>query len=414
MQPLKLIILGDYWDSQIYKGRLYIWDMDNIVYIYDWERFVGNLAEDTYLKLPFTCAFSRGDLLYQPSDISQLIFEDVEIKQILERKFQAIAQRELVFSRHELSPYLIGEQDSPFDNIHDDSTIYNDAIFAITDSGLYNVATHKPKRQRYKIDKNPSKIWDGLGTSIQAGKSVLAIASGSEGLFEYNFNNKIEPKQISKRHTLFANWAFASIYGSSDIQPSYLAAFRWREQEREENLLGARILLHSKYIREFSSIMTEEKIFNQLDHEVGLSWGRQEKLYRASKNSLEVVHFTQKKIGSEEKEESPFEVIGTYPLNMSLSSNSEQVIAGGVSYFGVIVELEKGLMVIESTGSIMYIPGPITRWRVFPRSVRYENQLHVILDDRLEIHSFNNDYFVNQRNKIIGLEYHAHKISSKK
>ena len=48
---------------------------------------------------------------------------------------------------------------------------------------------------------------------------------------------------------------------------------------------------------------------------------------------------------------------------------------------------------------------PVVRWRVFPRSKHYVNHLHVILDDRIEIYSFNNDYFVDQRSKKAGIGF---------
>lgn len=41
-------------------------------------------------------------------------------------------------------------------------------------------------------------------------------------------------------------------------------------------------------------------------------------------------------------------------------------------------------------------------------------QFHVILDDWIEIYSFNNDYFVDQREKIAGMEYAGNKVTGKK
>ena len=39
------------------------------------------------------------------------------------------------------------------------------------------------------------------------------------------------------------------------------------------------------------------------------------------------------------------------------------------------------------------------------RSLNYENHLHVILDDKIEIHSFNQDYFLNQEEKKMGIQF---------
>ena len=62
-----------------------------------------------------------------------------------------------------------------------------------------------------------------------------------------------------------------------------------------------------------------------------------------------------------------------------------------------------------SDGSYYNIPGEISRVRVFPRSFNYENHLHVIHDNKLEIYSFNNDYFVDQKSKDFGFAYRVPK-----
>lgn len=41
-------------------------------------------------------------------------------------------------------------------------------------------------------------------------------------------------------------------------------------------------------------------------------------------------------------------------------------------------------------------------WRVFPKSQDYLNQLHIIYEDQLVIHSFTQDYFVDQKAKLAG------------
>jgi hypothetical protein len=68
----------------------------------------------------------------------------------------------------------------------------------------------------------------------------------------------------------------------------------------------------------------------------------------------------------------------------------------------MIIELERALLVILSTGEQIVVPGEPVNWKIFPRSRFYENQLHVAYGDRFEIYSFNQDYFVDQAAKTIG------------
>ncbi len=91
--------------------------------------------------------------------------------------------------------------------------------------------------------------------------------------------------------------------------------------------------------------------------------------------------------------------------NLNLQAWKGKVIGGGTSYYGTIVECENALVVLLSNGQTKTIEGPITRWRVYPRSKNYQNHLHVIKDDRIEIYSFNQDYFLDQNEKLIGLEH---------
>lgn len=92
------------------------------------------------------------------------------------------------------------------------------------------------------------------------------------------------------------------------------------------------------------------------------------------------------------EENKTFQYLDHYKKNIN-----KEIISGSAAYFGNIVEFYDGLWVIRSDGEITKVNKPVTRWRIFPRSINYENQLHVILDDRLDIYSFNHDYFIPDR-----------------
>lgn len=58
-----------------------------------------------------------------------------------------------------------------------------------------------------------------------------------------------------------------------------------------------------------------------------------------------------------------------------------------------------------SDDTLITFPEAVARWRVYPRSKRYENHLHVIYEDRLTVYSYNHDYFVDQAYKVKGIQY---------
>lgn len=405
MQPIKLTIQGDFWDSQIYKNRLYMWDMDNSLRVYDWEGLIEGLAQDD-LRLPLVCAFSRGDLLYRFSDLS-VIFEDPEVRMLLKGRFDLASRQDWNLSLHYLEQFVIGTEDSPFGVLHDDSAIYNDDIYALTDLGLYAANIKGHTRRNYSSAEKARKLWDGLGNSMQVGvgNATLAIAAGDDGLFDFPLWSYDEPKPVSKHHTLFANWAFASIYGSSDMAPGYLAEFYVRRRDDR----GSAPPGYPKQIREFAGIVDEEEIFESArranaEREL-LSWGSQEKLYLVTPRWVDVVQFDQKNVSESRRGRSPFQSLGKVELPEVTPGGTGHPIAGGVAHFGLIIEYEHSLLVVMNDGESYAIPGPITQWRVFPRSVRYRNHLHVILEDCIEIYSFNNDYVADQGRKMMGIQY---------
>src|SRR5688572_176576 len=45
MQPVKLSISGQWWDSHIYAGRLYLFGQDGSLTAVDWDRLISDLAD---------------------------------------------------------------------------------------------------------------------------------------------------------------------------------------------------------------------------------------------------------------------------------------------------------------------------------------------------------------------------------
>ena len=80
-----------------------------------------------------------------------------------------------------------------------------------------------------------------------------------------------------------------------------------------------------------------------------------------------------------------------------------EIISADSSLFGVVIEKENGLLIINSSLESQFLEGEPVNWRVFPRSINYTNQLHVVYEDALHIYSFNHDYFVDQSTKKMGI-----------
>lgn len=412
MHPLKVSIPGDFIDCQIYRGRLYLWTSDGCVKVYDWDKLISLTNAYQHEEFMMRVGFLEGNLLYK-SGINVLL-DDYDFLTLFQTKLTSLSEAEHQLDYLEIDKALICTQDFQSNLEPIDTTILSNTLYYVTDIGLYKSDVHFPKKYKTQL-RNEKKLWDCPLFSLMANSfGQIALSAGDEGLFELNnFNaeyldNKpvnisgdsrflldsnihmtdIPPiYHISKKHSTFANYSFANIYSSSSIESSYIALFEWIEQQD----------IPDKKTRKYFAEYYDAEIFNS-NNQHHISWGNQEKLYMVSNNEIRIVRSHGLNRGFEKSDmfEEPKIVLQTW---------KGEVIAAGSAYFGVVLECENALVVLLSNGETYSIPGPITKWRTYPRSHNYENHLHVIFDDKITIYSFNNDYFVNQKSKDFGVEF---------
>jgi len=384
MQPLRLLIPGRYWDSHIYAGRLYLFGLEGDIRSIDWDSLIGKWNIRDELKIALVCAFLRSDYLYG-QDLQDL-FQDREIRNIIARKFRDLAEENLYATPRQLSHHIIGHQDNPCPFPHADTEIYHQNLYVGGPSGL--VRTTCNKKRKYPISTRPEKIWDAPVLGISASYGSIALAAGEEGLFELDINGtgynpnrdtSNEPKPLVDNPCCDCNWAYYSIFASSD-ESGFLASYTKRMDDT-----------HDSYPkRQFEGVRKAEDIFGSL----GYSWGVQDKLCQAVENGIRVVRYQP----WTPKLEDRLKHLGT----VSLASWKGSVISASVATFGVVIELENAIVIYPSSGDPITLFGEPVNWRTFPRSKHYENQLHIIYEDRLEILSFNHDYLINQEEKLLG------------
>jgi hypothetical protein len=154
--------------------------------------------------------------------------------------------------------------------------------------------------------------------------------------------------------------------------------------------------------RRFERLVEEQEIF----HNSGYSWGNRDRLYQAVQGSVRVSRYLPDwgRKGPDARDGGPaIQYLG----EIQLEAWKGQVISGGVCLFGIVIECENAMVIVPSDGNTLTLPGEPINWRVFPRSKHYENQLHLVYEDGLEIYSFNQDYLVDQTEKRLGFSYYA-------
>jgi len=399
MQPIKLVIQGDFWDSQMYTGRLHLWTMNGQLITINWDNYIKSLMEKHNNPFAIECAFRDSRYLYE-NDFTSL-FQDEEIKRIVLSKFDNLSELKVSTSISELSDFIYGTQNNPFKELPTDTDIHLNKLFAALGDGLWCSSANR-NNLKFPISSKPVKLWDCPLLALNAKSKNVALSAGDEGLFQYEISNKnfFESKYpqlnqveddiyiINNKNSLFCNWSGTSIYSSSYNGNSYMAAFGWKQDEVNK----------AYYNRVFKKIVDEQNIFE--NNSSTISWGNERKIIRAKNNGIEIAKYIQSRIEDERffsKQDSEYYYNGfTKSKFIPLQQWKGYVISGNTSHFGTIIECENALVIIQNNDSFYNIPGPIVRWRCFPKSKNYTTHLHVILEDRIEIYSFINDYFFNK------------------
>lgn len=428
LQPLELIIPGAYYDSQIYDGRLYLWKTDSSIITLDWNKIIESIRVSEPLQVALTLGFQYGDDLYD-----NLLFKDVEIKSLISEKFKSLSKKTIELSKTNLNNSIISQQNNPLPFPHADSSIHYKTVFVGSQSGVWSSRCSYSNRS--SLDSNSIKLWDGPVLSLSASHKTLALAAGSEGLFDYSLvesseQDRSQPRCIAEEHSNFARWLYPGIFSSSYFNEGYFADFKLiknsksdktkgqiNSSEKEDKKFIQLSLLdeatitnissierdegrkNRKINREFKKLFSSNEIFKSHVNNKSpiFTWGSQDKICLVTEDSIELVRC----LPREKKETRKFVSLGSVESEYL----PEDIVSADSSFFGIVLEEEDSLLVISSLLEPKRFPGEPVNWRVFPKSRNYTNQLHIIYEESLHIYSFNHDYFVDQETKKIGLSF---------
>lgn len=387
----KITIMGNYWDSYIYRDCLFLFDMSKNINIYDWSIIVLNEhSSETYLGLK--CAFLNSDYLYKVRDFN--LFIDNDFRKLVISKINGITDK--LYFKYQL-PIKCSIQ---LDQLPIDIGVYNNLLFYIDSRGFFN--RELKFRNKNVISKNETKLSSLKSQSMDIGIGGRILLSASDkGLFEYNYretelsgyellsdyknrnslDNIGEGRMylISKEHSTSCSWAFSTIVNNSYFNDPFIYPFKYEKT------------IDDKYELKTIKKINSKELFDDIDLSKCVVVANNEKIYCIYADKIEGYHYTQKYVG---ETDAAFRKIITVNINIG-----ESIVSSEVTEFGLVIESITALYVLRSNGQIEKInsePGEIVKWRVFSRSNCYANQLHVIYKDRIEILSFNDDYFRNE------------------
>lgn len=392
MQPVKITISGRFWDSQLYKGRLYLFDLNGSLRDLDWNVLIEGLRVPDRCRLAMECAFQRSDYLYGSK--WDKFYHDTEVTALLSEKFSELARHQLVIDSPRLDELTESQNDSPFPYAHNDSLCYKDHLYATSQSGVYFQPMYDFPIQR----QQSIKVWDAPVSCFDISHDIMALAAGDEGLYRSRsapqYGALPDPNDCPELvwHHLCndCNYISSSILAFGHSSGSGLVEYRSpkRDVNKTENERA------DEFWRSKSIGFVEGSDIFQENTVGAFVWGSKNRMCMARDGMLHVTQY-----------------MTTNPRRRSVAKEVRKIqldgwkgspVSGDNAVFGAILELDNCLVVVRSDNKVDTLLGEPTNWRVFPRSRYYVNQLHVIYDDRIEILSFNHDYFVDQQNKAFG------------
>lgn len=391
MFPLKIVIPGKFYDSFIYNKDLILWNVNSDIIRIKWDLLIEEEFKNSANKFAYFCAFIHGDYLYGAK--WRLIFEDPLINETIKKRFESV--KDTTFDIKRIGKDLISTYSNPFYFPHSDCLMYrknrrNPDLYVSTSKGLFKSPYYNHKNDNlFNTMKNIFKCHDIPSFNITAQSDIIISSCGSDGVFGWNefdyFNSVHDSKiRLSTNHSTWNNWNFSDIFSSSYYNGGYLLETSLNREDKYTSF----------------SIINETRI-NKLFDKQGLTWGVGDKICSLSDGEIEVYQY---KRNPKENESKFIKLESFRDENLSL----DNLIKAESAPWGYILEYRTMLLIIQSNGELVKIEHngqEIVNWRIFTKSIRYSNQLHVIFEDNISIYSFNNDYFQNQFEKNIGIRF---------
>jgi hypothetical protein len=263
-KPIRLLIPGAFWDSQIYSGTLYLFGLSGELRTISWDRLVADLAIPETLRIAGDLALLGNHCLYENG--ARLLLSDPDISDLLLEKFRRLGS----LPPWEVSLSEADLEDNPLPFPHNDSAVHYHTLYVGASDGLYKLAAGDRGGSRGRIH-----LSDAPALHIAAGLSTMAQAAGTDGLFAtrlaseaHSSNGHAATTQdihVSELSCMTCEWAYSSVIAAGHDHSIYLAPF---VQSPDRARGGSR-----SRQRQFDSVIAEPEIFTGTRRRIGDSPG---------------------------------------------------------------------------------------------------------------------------------------------
>lgn len=362
---IKIQIEGDFIDSFLYSGTLFLVHSSAKITTHSWEALLDHAIYDNWGNHtnPLTVAFLKD----------------------CRRKFSPPNTTDTIhIPEHRLLEYQ--RSSLQLDRWPTDINVYSNNLYIANENGVdelkYNHETRQIeaagrfsiyKKYAYKISPN-----NGHRIAIAAGINGVIAAYPRTGFIKPN--DDLSPLIEVDAHD--CEWIGGNLAANS-VSGAFLLKFP--ELPKKPDGRGT-----PEYWESYNKIRREAPISKKLESEVEgklpYAWvagGKLFKLYETGDLHIEPI--------SEDAADTQLQHIEFPPESTEgrefLGASDNRILAARTSLFGTVAEIGDSLFSINEDGIEMVSSRPVS-WRVFPRAKNYLNQLHIVENDSVVIRAY--------------------------
>jgi|GEM_PF-5461634 len=376
MRDLNISIEGSWWDTLLYKGKLHCLTPEGDWAVYDWDALTSDLEASIEAAARPALHFSFR--------ASNAIKSGALSRQGVEKSFENITTQDFNISSKKIAEYLLVKSDVSAAFPSTSMNMHYDRMIMSSQNGVHVEYVNSDQLGKHSL----KKISSIATRQIAAAFGKIACASGDAGLRQLDLHleqgfkpTESEGHELNSASCDACDWMYQNISATSYRGGSYLANFR----KTGKNFEPAKTEMASNEGEgaeieriEFSGNSDLNEGIKDASSELGqtISWGSHDKIYRVSGKKLEAFRF----LASEKR-----------PLlgDIELPGCASEIVSVRSALFGVVIEFDEAVIVIKGDGSRVDFDGEPVNISTFSRSRRYENQLHLIMEDRVQVKSLN-------------------------
>lgn len=361
-------IEGEYLDAFIYSGALFLVDFTGLLRAYHWQSLLGAvsfLKTDNVknLQLLLDCRAAKENVNVQERKSEGVT---IQIGSDLLKRFAGAS---------------LNLEEWP-----SDISILSNRMYVASSKGVHQIKFERQNTGLITSFAPPLRIWESPSfRTAPNSMNRIAIASGDDGLLTIpnaDRVNKSDRRWITEVPCNDCDWQKDSLVGNT-VEGSIEATF--------ESMPMAAGTDPNFWSRVNSAKRKPPQSIEPISIEEGralFSWIGGERTFAIDENySLYV------RDSSNGSDSAKFEFLKKIDIPKVRKKN---YIYGRTSVFGTLLETTQSLNLISDSG-MQILGNEVGRWRTFPRSKSYANQVHIINESSLQILAFD---YENQKKEM--------------